>query len=564
MQRVVRILRAYWKAIVALTVAGGLVGLAWSATQPRVYTADASGYVAAVASDGSTGAALAGDQLALSKVKSFIDMGYWRSVAEMARQDLGITDSPEALVQRVRVSNPVDTVNVRVDATGSTPESARDLAEAWIRGMTAQVDQLETGGSGQGAVRLVAGDSARLPTSPSSPNVRLDVSIGTVVGAILGIVFALVRRSFDRRVRTASDITDAVDASVVGILPVDKELASGRAVFSFDDIKDGRGSFAHKEAMRELRTNLQYVDVDRPARVMVVTSPLPGDGKSTTAANLAVSIAATGQAVILIDGDLRRPVLGGMFGFSNDVGLSDVLAGRAQIEQVAHQVDEHGRLFVVAAGRTPPNPSEMVGSQRMQALSRKLAEDLVVIVDSPPTLAVADAAVIASWADGAVLVVTAGRTTDDMLTRATENIAKTRGHILGVVLNRAPLRGADSSYYGGRYGGYYGYGDGLGRAKRSSWWRFGRRRGVAAEESEESASAPRRRSADLPPENVSGLRTLSHRRVNAPEEGEVKGETEAPGVVSAGVSSAAVASAATSPIETRERPSVPRRRHRTS
>ncbi len=279
--------------------------------------------------------------------------------------------------------------------------------------------------------------------------------------------------------------------------------------------------------MRELRTNLQYVDVDRPARVMVITSPLPGDGKSTTAANLAVSIAATGQAVILVDADLRRPVLGGMFGFSDDVGLSDVLAGRAQIEQVAHQVDENGRLFVVAAGRTPPNPSEMVGSQRMQALASKLAEDLVVIVDSPPTLAVADAAVIASWADGAVLVVTAGRTTDDMLSRAAENIGKTRGHLLGVVLNRAPLRGVDSSYYGGRYGGYYGYGAPRGAVK-ASWWRFGRRGRVAEVVDGDETTGPRRRTSELPPENVSGLRTLSQRRTSVLVEGDSSSENETP------------------------------------
>lgn len=525
MQRVVRILRAYWKAIVALTVAGGLVGLAWSAVQPRVYTADASGYVAAVASDGSTGAALAGDQLALSKVKSFIDMGYWRSVAETAKTDLGLTDSPEALVQRVKVSNPVDTVNVRVDATGPTPESARDLAEAWLRGMTTEVDQLQSGGGGQSAVRLIAGDSARLPTAPSSPNVKLDISIGALIGAVAGVVFALVRRAFDRRIRSASDITGTIAASVVGILPVDKDLASGRAVFSFDDIRDGRGSFAHKEAMRELRTNLQYVDVDRPARVMVITSPLPGDGKSTTAANLAVSIAATGQAVILVDADLRRPVLGGMFGFSDDVGLSDVLAGRAQIEQVAHQVDENGSLFVVAAGRTPPNPSEMVGSQRMQALVRKLAEDLVVIVDSPPTLAVADAAVIASWADGAVLVVTAGRTTDDMLSRAAENIGKTRGHLLGVVLNRVPLRGVDSSYYGARYGGYYGYGSPRDEGRKRGL--FGRRRRGTDGSTPDESTGVRRRSTDVQPENVSGLRTLSQRRTSAQAEGDSSSESTA-------------------------------------
>ncbi|WP_148272803.1 polysaccharide biosynthesis tyrosine autokinase [Microbacterium testaceum] len=532
MQRVVRVLRAYWKAIVALTVVGGLAGLGWSALQPRVYTADASGYVAAMSSDNSTGAALAGDQLALSKVKSFIDMGYWRSVAEAAKEDLGLSDSPESLVQRIQVSNPVDTVNVRVDAAGPTPEAARDLAEAWIRGMTKQVDGLNSAGSGQGAVRLVAGDSARLPTSPSSPNVRLNVAIGAIAGAILGVVFALVRRAFDRRLRAARDITEAVDTSVVGVLPVDKELASGRAVFSFDDIKDGRGSFAHKEAMRELRTNLQYVDVDHPAKVIVITSPLPGDGKSTTAANLAVSIAATGRSVILIDADMRRPVLGGMFGFSDDVGLSDVLAGRAQIEQVAHQVDEHGRLFVVAAGRTPPNPTEMVGSQRMQQLARRLSDDMIVVIDSPPTLAVADAAVIASWADGAVLVVTAGRTTDDMLVRASDNIGKTRGRLLGVVLNRVPLRGVDSSYYGSQYAGYYGYGAASGA--RRSWWRrgwFGSAKRRPDDDAEAVADPGPRRRAALPPDNVSGLRTLSQRRTAGGQSGDTTGEDRESAVV---------------------------------
>lgn len=520
MQRVARILRAYWKTILALTVAGGLVGLGWSALQPRIYTADASGYVASVSTDGSTGSALAGDSLALSKVKSFIDMGYWRAVAETARDQLGLSDSPESLVQRVRVSNPVDTVNVRVEATGSTPEAARDLAQAWLQGMTVQAEQLESTGGGQAAVRLVAGDSARLPTAPTSPNVRLAVAVGALVGALAGVVFALVRRTFDRRVRSAQDISDATDASVVGILPVDKALAAGRAVFSFDDIRDGRGSFAHKEAMRELRTNLQYVDVDRPARVIVVTSPLPGDGKSTTAANLAVSIAATGQPAILIDADLRRPVLGATFGFSDDVGLSDVLAGRARIEQVAHQVDEHGRLFVVAAGRTPPNPSEMVGSQRMQQLARLLADEMVVVIDSPPTLAVADAAIIASWADGAVLVVTAGRTTDDMLRRAVGNIAKTRGRLLGVVLNRVPLRGADSNYYGSQYGGYYGYGVESARSDRSSWWRRWRRPSEDAAQEGEDAPGPRRRSAEPPPANVRGLRTLPPLRNSSPVPGE--------------------------------------------
>ncbi|MDZ5146137.1 polysaccharide biosynthesis tyrosine autokinase [Microbacterium testaceum] len=453
----VRILRAYWITILVMTILGAGAGWGWSAMQPRVYSADATGYVSATQSDGSTGAALAGDQLAKSKVLSYVDIGRWRSVAEAAKDSLGLTESPDELSRRVTVSNPPQTATLRATASANTPEAARDLAEAWIRAMTAEVDRIEKGNTGTSAVRLVPGDSAQLPLAPSSPNVRVNVLVGLVVGLLFGIAYALVRRTFDRRLRSARDVEERAGVAVIGALPLDKELLGQRAVFSFDDVRDGRGSFAHKEAMRELRTNLQYVDVDNPARVIVVTSPLPGDGKSTTAANLAMSLAATGQPVMLIDADLRRPVVGGIFGFSDDVGLSDVLAGRTQIEEVAHKVDEAGKLYVVAAGRTPPNPSEMVGSRRMQSLARRIGEEMVVIIDSPPTLAVADAAVIASWADGALLVITAGRTTDDMLRHASENLAKTKGRLLGVVLNRVPRRGADSGYYGKQYaGGYYG------------------------------------------------------------------------------------------------------------
>lgn len=361
LQKVMRILRAYWVTILVLTVVGAAAGWGWSALQPRVYTADATGYVSAVQSEASTGAALAGDQLAKSKVLSYIDIGRWRAVAESAKEQLGLPDSIDELSRRVKVSNPAQTATLRAEATGPTPEAARDLAQAWLRAMTQQIDRLEADGNGDSAVRLVAGDSAQLPQTPSSPNVKIAVIAGMLAGLLSGIVFALVRRTFDRRLRSSRDVEENCASSVIGALPLDKELVGQRAVFSFDDVRDGRGSFAHKEAMRELRTNLQYVDVDNPARVIVVTSPLPGDGKSTTAANLAVSIAATGQAVMLIDADLRRPVVGGIFGFSDDVGLSEVLAGRTPIEEVAHKVDEGGNLFVVAAGRTPPTRARWWG-----------------------------------------------------------------------------------------------------------------------------------------------------------------------------------------------------------
>ncbi|MCT9819062.1 polysaccharide biosynthesis tyrosine autokinase [Microbacterium sp. W1N] len=451
-----RILRAHWVGILLLTILGAAVGYGWSAVQPKVYTASASGIVQATGGGSDTGSALVGNQLAQSKVSSYVDIGGWRSVAESAIDYLDLDTSPEALVTRVTVSNPLNTVIINVSATGSSPEEARDLAEAWVRGMVEQINTLESGSPGAaGAVTLVAGESASLPPSPSSPNTRLNIALGTLIGLALGIGYAVIRHVLDRRVRDPRAIERETGVSVVGTIPLEKQLADARKVFRFDTSLSSATGAAITEAMRELRTNLQFMDVDNPPRIIVVTSPLPGDGKSTSAANLALSLAAAGQRTILIDADLRRPVVGSIFDLPEGAGLTDVLAGRARLEDVAHQPDASGNLAVLTAGRIPPNPSEVLGSKRMRELLTELAGGATVIIDSPPTIPVTDAAVLSTAADGALLVVSAGRTTYDMMQKAVENIGKANGRVLGVVLNKVPKRGAESGYYGYQYRGEY-------------------------------------------------------------------------------------------------------------
>ncbi|QKJ20307.1 polysaccharide biosynthesis tyrosine autokinase [Microbacterium hominis] len=448
----VRILRAHWLGIVLLTLLGVAVAWGWSAVQPRVYTAETSGIVRAASAGSDTGSSLVGDQLARAKVTSYIDMGSWRSVAEYAIADLGLDTTPEALVNRVDVSNPLDTVIIHVSADAGSPEEARDLAESWMRGMVAQIDAVEGDGTeGSAAVTLVPGDSARLPTAPSSPNVRLSLALGGLVGLALGVGYAVIRAVLDRRVRDPRDIERETGASVVGQLPVDKDLAGGRRVLSFGQSATGTSPIA--EALRELRTNLQFMDVDSPPRTIVVTSPLPGDGKSTLSSNLAMSLAAAGQHVVLLDADLRRPRIAEVFGLPEGAGLTDILSGRAEITEVAHNVDESGNLAVITAGRIPPNPSEVLGSNRMRDLIRNLSSHALVIIDSPPVLAATDAAVLTTGADGALIVVTSGRTTIDQLDQAVVNLSKANGRTLGVVMNRVPRRGAGAVYYGYQYQG---------------------------------------------------------------------------------------------------------------
>lgn len=453
----IRIVRAHWIVILAAIAIGAAAAFGWSALQPRVYTADSTGIVAATGGDGSAGAALVGNQAAQSRVKSYVNLGSWRVVAEHVIDDLDLEATPQALESRVTVTNPVDTTALKVTATGPTPEDAQNLADAWLRGMAIEIEKLE-GGSTEtpSATTLVVGDSASLPTSPSSPNTRLNVIIGALVGLALGLVYAFIRHTLDRRVRHPRDIERETGVAVIGTLPEEKAMSGERRVIDFSlDTQHGVSHYT-VEGIRELRTNLQFIDVDNPPRVIVVTSSVPGDGKSTVAVNLASSLAAAGERAVLIDCDLRRPVVADIFGMSTDVGLTDVLAGRAELTDVAHRPNARLPLAVVGAGRIPPNPSELLGSRRMREFVQTLSQSAIVILDSPPVLPVTDAAVLATAADGVIIVTSAGKTTFDMLQRAIANIQKTSGHVLGVVLNKVPRTGAASAYYGREYYGAYG------------------------------------------------------------------------------------------------------------
>jgi capsular exopolysaccharide synthesis family protein len=194
------------------------------------------------------------------------------------------------------------------------------------------------------------------------------------------------------------------------------------------------------------------MDIDNPPRVIVVTSPLPGDGKSTVAANLAAALSMADRRVVLIDGDLRRPVVAESFGLVEGAGLTDLLIGRVDFADVAQQVGGLPNLLVLAAGPTPPNPSELLGSKAMRRLLDWLADrGYTVIIDAPPLLPVTDAAVLTASADGALIAVSAGQTLDTQLTAALGALNAVQGHTLGVVLNRVSPKAANTGYYGGYY-----------------------------------------------------------------------------------------------------------------
>lgn len=444
-------LRRHWVAILLMTAVGAAAGYGWTLLQTPVYQAEASGYVASRQSE-DVGISTVGDNLARSKVQSYLDIATWRNVAEGAIAELGLDTTPEELVTRVSVTNPLDTTILKISAVGPTPIDARNLAEAWIRAMVVAIDGIEgTGTPGSAPVTVIPGESASLPSNPLFPNVETALIVGAVLGLGFGVAFAMIRTVSDRRIRAVDDVEARIGVPVVGTIPVSPAMDGDNRLADLADTRGKGAGFAVSESLRSLRTNLQFMDVDNPPRIIVVTSPLPGDGKSTIAANLALTLAASGAAVVLVDGDLRRSTVATTMGLPGGAGLTDVLAGRASLTDVLQRSAQSTTLHVLAAGSVPPNPSEVLGSERMRALLENLASHATVIVDAPPLLPVTDGAVLAHQADGALLVVSIGKTTYDLVDKSLDTLSKARGRALGIVLNRAPLRGADATPYSYEY-----------------------------------------------------------------------------------------------------------------
>ena len=440
-----RTVRRYWRTILACVLTAVLLALVYTLMRPKVYQAQAAGFVASQGG-GSAAESSINDSLAKSRTPSYIVVAKSRGTAEAAAKIIGTDESASALIGRVSVVQPPDTVLIQVTAEGATPESATELANAWIQALAKEVERIE--GTGKGAMRVVPQESAELPSAPVQPNPRRDVPLALIVGLLIGLGIAVVRAQLDRRIRTVEDVR-ALDLTVLSSIPGTKALDRSRGRIPL--LTAARGAAldpAASEAIRRLRTNLRYMNVDDPPRVIVVTSPNEGDGKSTVASNLAATMATSGQSTVLIDADLRRPVIAAGFGVAEGAGLTDVLTGEVDVDDVMQESGQIDGLYVIGAGNLPPNPSELLGSRAMRALVTGLAADHLLIIDAPPVLPVTDAVVLSTIADGVILVVSAGKTLDTHVLGAAEQLEEVNARLLGVVLNRLAKR-ETSAYYGG-------------------------------------------------------------------------------------------------------------------
>lgn len=441
-----RILRNHWIAVTAFVLLAALAAFGWSSLQPKVYAASSSGFVTS-GGGGDPGLDSLNDSLSKSRAASYVVLAKDRETASLVIDDLGLDTSPESLVGSIEAAQTPDTVIISITARAGTPEEAQRLADAWVGALAERVKDIEAGKSGQQGMRIEVSESAQLPTSPVSPQVERNVLLGAVLGGLLGLGYAVVRSLLDRRIRSAEDVERDTGVPVVGSVP-----DIGKVGGIFVGTATGNGALA-AEGVRRLRTNLSYMDVDNPPRAIVVTSPKQGDGKSTVAANLAAAIAGSGQAVTLVDADLRRPTVAGLAGVDDTVGLTDVLSGRLELADALQSHPTIDHLSVLTSGSRPPNPSEILGSQAMRGVIADLSAKGMLIIDAPPLLPVTDAAVVAHSADGAFVVVSAGRTLDTELDNALGHLRTVNARPLGIILNRVSKRTVGAGNYG-----HYGYG----------------------------------------------------------------------------------------------------------
>jgi len=449
-----KILGAYARGVVIIVMLVVLLTAAYTFTRSKVYVADASGFVSTGAID-NPALGPQNDQLARSRATSYVDIAKSRATAKQVITDLGLDVDPAGLVSRITVDQPLNTVLLKITARGGTPRDAQTLADAWVAALAKRVAAIEDpGGSSQdGTPRVIPVESAEFPSRPISPNPTRNLALGLIAGLLLALGYALLRHNLDRRIRTADAVEERFGVPVVSSVPTAVSLGRDPAsrahlvVSDADKVPFDEGSRAALEAFRKLRTNLTYMNVDAPPRIIVVTSPRPGDGKSTVAANLAAAVAFSGQPVVLVDGDLRRPSVASAVGVLGDIGLTDVLVGSIEVDDALQLSAEHPNLLVLAAGRIPPNPSELLGSQTMKSTLAHLAARGTIVIDAPPLLPVADAAILTAQADGALVVVSAGKTLDSDLSTALSNLHAVNGRPLGVILNRTDRRAHGGYHY---------------------------------------------------------------------------------------------------------------------
>lgn len=406
------------------------------------YTAETQLFVA-IQGSGSVTELQQGNTFTQARVQSYVMTVTTPVVLQPVIDSLGLDVSASELATRVTASSDPDTVLIAIKVEDESAVRAASTAQAVANSLIEAIDALEKPKNGGASpVSLSVITPAEAPKLPSAPNTKMNLALGLLSGLLVGLLAALLRATFDVRIRGEADLRRVTDVPLLGGISFDQD-ATRKPLLTQAAPQSPRA-----ESFRQLRTNLQFANVSGRAKTVLVTSSLPGEGKSTTATNLSIALAQAGQSVCLVDADLRRPMVNEYLGLERNAGLTTALVGAEDIDALLQPWGEDN-LYVLTSGQIPPNPSELLGSDEMKVLIERLEKDFdVVIIDAPPLLPVTDAAVLSQHVGGVVVVVGTQKLKHHDLEKALNALALVGANLLGVVLNRLPLRGVDAYAYG--------------------------------------------------------------------------------------------------------------------
>lgn len=440
--------RQGWWLVAVCAVLAGVAALVSSLLQTPRYTATTQLFVSTTGAT-STSDVFQGSQFSQERVSSYAQLLTGAELAGRVADDLNLQMSAQEVAAEISVAVVPQTVLLNVSVTDPAPERAQLIAAELGEQFSSYVAELETPNAGGASpVKVTVTEQSTLPAAASSPDTTRNIALGTIAGGVIGVALVIVRVLSDRSVRSADQASAAADAPVIGVVLRDDQLESNHLI--------ERNSHSRTaEAYRQLRNNLQFLSVDEPPKVIMISSAVPSEGKTTVAVNLALTLAEAGRSVVLVEGDLRRPRVTRYLGMVGGAGLTNILSGSAEVEDVVQSYGDGG-LKVIAAGPTPPNSGELLASSHMFKLVDQLRESNdFVLIDAPPLLPVADASGLAVIVDGVVLSIRYGSTRKEQLQQTRATLDRVGARTLGVVLNIVPPKAEVTSAYG--YGYDYGY-----------------------------------------------------------------------------------------------------------
>ncbi|BDZ39254.1 YveK family protein [Microbacterium suwonense] len=344
-----KLIRYHWAAILICAQLGIIFGAALAITTPREYTAHADVFVQ-VSGGSSTSDVAAATNYSQQQARNFSAVATREIVLQPVIDDLGLDTTVPELRRRVSTVVPLNSTMITISGTDRSAQTAADIANSVADELTAVVPMLTPEVVGESTVRMQIIESANPPATPSSPNVPLLLVLGLLAGLVLGAIVVAIRAAVGTRVHSVEQARAITGAAVIGTIAFDKSVRD-------QPVPVGDGTWSRRaEEYRQLRTNLRYLQPDTPHKVFVVSSSIPGEGKSTTTANMAAALAAAGLRVGLIEADLRRPRLAEVLDMTPGPGLAGVLTGVVPLEDAFQSWGRDG-LQVLLAGDTPPIPA---------------------------------------------------------------------------------------------------------------------------------------------------------------------------------------------------------------